>query len=121
MHSPLVPPVDSLEIRHRADSLAALNPVREARAAIARGDLRYLAVCRIECTAIGIHPDSICLLGQCESERRSAVLTIEGTEGFESMPDVLRLDSIVTAYGIRYNAEVHAYRQRIAPRVLIIS
>jgi hypothetical protein len=113
----IVPQIDSLDIRQRADSLAALDPEREARGAIARGDLRYLAVCRIVCTAIGIHPDSLCLLGRCESERRYAVRPIEGMEQATITPDIAHLDSIAQLYGKRYNSVLHDFRVRSARRL----
>jgi hypothetical protein len=45
------PPARSPELAVRADSLARLDPKREARAAIARGDLRFIAVCGYGTTA----------------------------------------------------------------------
>jgi len=110
------PPRDSLEIRRRADSVAALDPTREARAAIARGDTRYVAICAFTCVVIGLLPDSICLAQDCAGLRRSEVLTIEGTEMSPLSSDVARLDSITTVYGARYNAILHDFRTRSARR-----
>jgi hypothetical protein len=112
-----IPAADSLDARRRADSLAALNPTREARAAIARGDLRYVALCQLACVVIGVVPDSICLLGDCAPARQGSVITINGAGMLSNRTDLVRLDSIAGVYGTRYNRILREFRSH-APRRL---
>ena len=102
----------SPDLRRRADSLGALDPSREAMAAIRRGDLRYLAVCRLTCVPIGIPPDTVCLLQRCVSAAPAEVRAIEETNLPLMNADVIRLDSIAARYGARYNRWIHEYRRR---------
>lgn len=101
---------ESPDLRQRADSLAALDPWREAAAAIRRGDLRYLAVCHVQCVPIGIPADTVCLLQGCANA--ADLRTIKGTETPFMNADVARLDSIAAEYGARYNQLIREYRKR---------
>jgi hypothetical protein len=105
----------SPELRQRADSLAALDPIREARAAVRAGDLRYLAVCRTSCAPIGTTGDSVCLLQGCANERRADVHAIPGLDAPVMNADVARLDTVATAYGTRYNQIIHDARRHRKP------
>ncbi|MEP6621215.1 MAG: hypothetical protein ABJE47_17955 [bacterium] len=108
---------DSPDYRGRADSLAALDPEREALAAAQRGDLRYIATCREECVPIGITRDSVCLLRGCGTMSRADVRTISGADAPEMNADVARLHRVVVEYGTRYNRSMLTYRKdRPMPR-----
>jgi hypothetical protein len=91
--------------------------LREATAAIRRGDRRYLAACRFECIPIGISPDTVCLLGHCVSAPPSDIRAIEGANVPAMNADVIRFDSIAAQYGARYNRWIHEYRMRFGSRL----
>jgi hypothetical protein len=76
-----------------------------------RGDLRYLAICRLKCVSIGIPGDTVCLVDGCVNVRPSDVRPIDGTEAPVMNADGARLDSVATAYGTRYNRVIRAYRK----------
>ncbi|MDB4875295.1 MAG: hypothetical protein JWM41_1741 [Gemmatimonadetes bacterium] len=107
----------SPELRQRADSLAALDPVKEAREAAGRGDFRYLAVCGTACVPIGLAADTVCLLQGCASVRPEETHPIAGMEMPVMNADVARLDSVAGRYGARYNHVIREYRnKRLARR-----
>ena len=99
-------------LRQRAESLAALDPVEQARIAARHDDLRYLAVCWKTCTPIGIAADTLCLLDGCTTARRADVNPIVGMEVPVMNADVARLDSVGSTYGTRYNKVIREYRKR---------
>lgn len=106
---------ESPDLRQRADSLSALDPLREATAAIRRGDLRYLAVCRLACVPIGIPPDTVCLLERCVNAAPTEVNAIAGTDVPAMNADVIRFDSVAARFGARYNRRILEYRKRRPP------
>lgn len=114
--STVIVPYDTTELRARADSLRHLDPVREARAALARGDERYLAACGRECIAIGLDADTVCLAANCALAAKEAH-AVPGAEQPAVNEVARQFLSVAKAYGARYNEIVHAVRShRERPR-----
>lgn len=88
----------------RAESLSALDPVAEARRAILRGDLRFLAVCGYTCIPVGIDLTSsgVAIL--------DSLRAIEGTTDAPPNDDVVRLNQTAAQYAGAYNRVIAAHR-----------
>jgi hypothetical protein len=93
----------SPELAHRADSLAKLNPEREARAAIARGDLRFIAVCGYVCVPVGIPLDNALRTRDSLALGSDSLRSIDGTSDDIANEDVARLNEVAAQYADRYN------------------
>jgi hypothetical protein len=91
------------ELYRRADSLSALDPIREAQSAIARGDLRVLAICGYACESVGIEDRTI----SGTTEQRP----ITGMSDVVSK-GVRRLGSVAQPYAIAYNRVIEAELRR---------
>jgi hypothetical protein len=91
------------ELAQRADSLAKLNPEREARAAIARGDLRFIAVCGYACVPVGIPLDRVLRTRDSLALRSDSLRSIDGTSDSIVNEDVARLDEVAARYAGSYN------------------
>ena len=102
----------SPELARRADSLVRLNPTREARAAIARGDLRFLAFCTDACRPVGVPLDSAISAGDRPALQEDSTVAIAGTSDAIINGDMARLDSVAGAYAARYNQVIWHYRAR---------
>ena len=93
----------------RADSLERLDPEREARIAIARGDLRFLAVCGYACIPAGVSRDSL-PPSDSLAIREDSVHKIPGTSDALG-PGVMRLNSAAGTYAARYNRLILVHRR----------
>jgi hypothetical protein len=96
----------SPELAARADSLRALDPTKEARAAIERGDLRYVGVCGYTCVPVGIDlngPGATAL----DSSR-----WVEGTSDAPENDDAVRLNVTAAEYATTYNRVIELERVR---------
>jgi hypothetical protein len=101
------------DIARRADSLARLDPEREAGAAIARGDLRFIAVCGYVCIPIGVPFDSVSHSPDSLAVRTDSLRAIYGTSDGISNQDVARLNEVAADYGRRYNRIILDRRSRL--------
>jgi hypothetical protein len=108
-------PAHSPDIARRADSLLALHPADEARRAIARGDLRFLADCGDACMASGVpldsaarSPDSLAV------SSLDSLHVIEGTSDNVINADVARLNDVASDFATRYNRVI--WRERLRRR-----
>lgn len=104
------------ELAARADSLGRLDPGVEARAAIARGDLRFLAVCGFACVPVGIPMDSAAKTSDSLAVRGDSVRRIPGTSDAIVNEDVDRLNRVASAYATRYNRVIWAHRRELRRR-----
>ena len=93
----------SPELASRADSLERLDPEQEAHAAIARGDLRFLAVCGYVCLPVGVPWESILRSADSSAVRGDRVRGIPGTSDSIRNEDVARLNTVAADYAARYN------------------
>jgi hypothetical protein len=109
---------ESPELRQRADSLAALDPRSEAAASIQRGDLRYLAVCRVTCAPIGAPGDTVCFIQGCSAAMPGDLRVIDGAGNPERNADAAQLDRVAGSFGARYNFVIRAYRKRRRARLV---
>jgi hypothetical protein len=108
-------PNRSPELASRADSLERLDPEREARAAIARGDLRFLAVCGYACMPVGVPLDSALRSADSMAVRKDSVHAVAGTSDFIVNQDVDRLNRVAGKYAARYNRVIWARRKELRP------
>src|SRR6185437_1016774 len=82
----------SPELAQRADSLAKLDPEREARAAIARGDLRFIAVCGYVCVPVGVPLARALRTRDSLAVRSDSLRIVLGTSDDITNEDVARLN-----------------------------
>ena len=118
--TPVTPPpgrdaAGSPELAQRADSLSKLDAEAEARAAIARGDLRFIAVCGFACLPPGVPMDSARSSRDSLALRGDSLLTIAGTSDAVVNQDVARLNDVAAAYARRYNRLI--WERRVALRL----
>jgi hypothetical protein len=90
-------------LARRADSLAKLDPQREARAAIARGDLRFIAVCGYVCVPVGVPLDRALRTRDSLAVRSDSLRIVLGTSDGIANEDVARLNDVAAQYASRYN------------------
>lgn len=102
-------PEHSPELAARADSLARLDPEVEAHAAIARGDLRFIAVCGYACMPSGVPLDSA-MRTRDSLALRDSLRSIPGTSDAIFNQDVARLNTEAHEYATRYNRIIWAHR-----------
>ena len=95
------------ELARRADSLGALNPIREAERAVKRGDIRLVAVRGYSLELPGTPPGDVGLLRDMHGVRE-----IEGTSDVLIGPDAIRLQHVALAYATRYNQTVRTLFRR---------
>ena len=93
----------SPDLASRADSLERLDPDHEAHAAIARGDLRFLAVCGYVCVPVGVPLDSVLQSADSLAVRGGRVRGIPGTSDAILNDDADRLNKVAGDYAARYN------------------
>ena len=103
----------SPELAARADSLERLDPEREARAAIALGDLRFLAVCGFACIPVGVPLDSVRQTSDSLAVRGDSIRTIPGTSDAIVNQDVERLNNVARVYASRYNSVIWERRKEL--------
>ena len=93
-------------LEQRADSLEALDPAVELRAAITAGDLRLIGVCGYACLPPGVDvTDSVVI----RAFRASGLHNIKGTSDGVSSDAVARLNQVAADYGARYNRLLISY------------
>jgi hypothetical protein len=96
-------------LRALADSISRRDPVRDATAALARGDYRVVGYCGAGCMAPGAPPD---LLNAPERFRAVVTTPFDAVYG----PDAWRLGVVVRKYSARYNRIVlQVHRKRDKP------
>jgi hypothetical protein len=105
-------PSSSPELARRADSLSRLDPVREARAAIARGEIHFLAVCGYACMPAGVPLDSIRSSNDSLALQADSLRAIPGTSDAVFNDDVARLNEVAAEYVKRYNRVIWEYRAK---------
>jgi hypothetical protein len=93
----------SSELTRRADSLASLDPRGEARAAINRGDLRFVGVCGFACLPVGVPLDSLRMSPDSMAGRGDSLRIIAGTSDAVVSQDVARLNEVARRYAQPYN------------------
>ena len=96
-------PKHAPELARRADSLAKLDPEREAREASARGDLRFIAVCGYACEPVGVPLDRALRTRDSLAFRGESLRSIVGTSDDIVNKDVAQLNEVATWYARRYN------------------
>jgi hypothetical protein len=99
-------PARSPDLAARADSLAALDPAREVRAALARGDRRFVGVCGYACLAPGVDYKAP------GAPRAGQLRLIAGTSDAILNPDVERLNAVAYRYAKRYNTLLIAHLRK---------
>ncbi len=98
----------SPELVARADSLRKLDAIQEARAAIGRGDLRYVAVCGYTCVPVGIDLNGPGATGL------DSLRFVEGTSDAPENEDAVQLNVTAAAYATAYNRVIESERIRRA-------
>ena len=106
-------PDRSPELASRADSLERLDPELEARAAIARGDLRFIALCGYDCVPVGVPLDSALHSSDSLAVREDSVRKVPGTSHAILNRDVDRLNRVAATYAGRYNRLIWARRKEL--------
>ena len=99
-----------------ADSLTRLDPLVQADSAIARGDLRYLAVCGYVCFPPGVPLDSIAASSDSLSIRQDSTRHIPGTSDHITDPEMARLNRIASDFAFAYNRRIVARRRQVRSR-----
>ena len=107
-------PDSSPVLGRRADSLAALDPAREAAMSAARGDFRFVGTCGYACGVFGSAHDTISASSERGALVRDSLRIIEGTSDAVLNRDIARLDSIGVSFANRYNLAM--LRERLARR-----
>ena len=108
-------PAHSPDVARQADSLVALRPEDEARRAIARGDLRFLAVCGYACIPPGVPFDSAARSPDSLPVRSlDSLHVIEGTSDNVVNADVARLNDVASDFATPYNRVI--WRERLRRR-----
>jgi hypothetical protein len=105
---PTAVPDARAELAQRADSLAALDPEDEAREAIARGDLRFLATCGFACLPTGIDRPAARI-------PQDSLHIIAGTSDAVTSEEVARLNAVAREYASRYNQVILEARRARSP------
>ena len=105
-------PAHSPDIARRADSLLALRPEDEARRAIARGDLRFLADCGDACMPSGVPLDSAARSRDSLAVGRlDSLHLIKSTSDDVINADAARLNDVASDFATRYNRVI--WRERL--------
>lgn len=94
---------DRAALGQRADSLTAIDPVREAGRAASRRDFRFLGTCGYACGVFGSAHDSIAASTEDAALAPDSIKIVEGTSDAILNPDMARLDSIAAVFANRYN------------------
>ena len=108
-----VRPDRSPELAQRADSLAKLDPEREARAAIAQGDLRFIAVCGYVCVPVGVPLGRALRTRDSLAVRSDSLRIVLGTSDGIANADVERLNDVAAKYAGRYNRLIWDQRLKL--------
>ena len=103
-------PGRSPALARRADSIAALDPSRELRLALARKDERFIGVCGYACLPVGLTSEQI-------ARWPGPLNVVQGTSDAPPDDDAIRLNRVAGDYATRYNKLLAAHFDSVGPRL----